>query len=87
MTSLLYIQVLGVIMEAPPQVNIKLDFFVGVKPQHKHTKPIAKPPTQNTRGFSPNKRANLVLMMIPTCLEPRPLVGMPLDATKVSTRA
>jgi hypothetical protein len=43
MTSLLYIQSLGVTIEAPPQVNIKLAFLVGVKPQHKPTNPITKP--------------------------------------------
>jgi hypothetical protein len=80
MTSLLYIQVLGVILETPPQVNIKLDLLCECEAPtqtHKAHHQASKPPTQNTRGFSPNERANLVPTTIPTCLAPRPLVGMP----------
>ena len=52
MTSLLYIQVLGVNIEALPQVIIKLDFLMGVKPQHKPTKPTTKPmkPQLHSKG-------------------------------------
>jgi len=47
--SLLYIKVLGVIKEAPPQLNIKLELYVGVKPHHKPTIPITKNPSSQVK--------------------------------------
>jgi hypothetical protein len=40
------------IIEVPPQVNIKLDFLLGVEPQHKPTNPTTKPtkPQLHSKG-------------------------------------
>lgn len=72
MTLCPFIQVLEVNVEAPPQVNIKLDLLCGCEAPTQTHKAHHQAPSSNTRGFSPNERANLVPTKIPTCLTPRP---------------
>ena len=74
MHYLLYIQVLGVNIEDPPQVNIKLDFSCGCEAPtqtHKSHHQTHEAPTSIQRWFSPNEECNVVPMMISTCPTPR----------------
>jgi hypothetical protein len=74
MTSLIYIQSLGVNIESPPQVNIKLGFPCGCQAAtkaHKSHHQTHEAPTSFQSIFSPNKECNVVPMMIYTFPTPR----------------
>jgi hypothetical protein len=73
MTFFLYIQSLGVNIEAPSQVNIKLGFPCGCEAPtqaHKSHHQTHETPTQ-IQGVSPNRKSDVVSMTIPTCPTPR----------------
>jgi len=87
MTFLLYIQVLGVNIEATPQVNIKLVFPCGceaprqAKKSHHQTH---EAPTQVQGEFSPNRKCDVVPTTIPTCPTPRVMWEYLPEATKIN---
>jgi hypothetical protein len=74
MTSLLYKKSLGVNIESPPQVDIKLGFPCGCEAPtqaHKSHHQTHEGPTQIKGGFPPKQKCDMVPTMIPTCPTPR----------------
>jgi hypothetical protein len=72
MISLLYIQSLGVTIEAPPQVNIKLDFPCGCEAptqSHKAHHQTNEAPTQIQGGFIQIKNTFIkVIILVHLCI-------------------